>query len=95
MEFRASRYEREGRRFESCRLLHIDLQISICDLRIHSHRIPVPTLSLGNRNSQIDIRNLFRGRLIGRTVDFESADRGSNPRPEATFFESRVASLGS
>lgn len=34
------------------------------------------------------IQNLksFRGRLIGRTADFDSVNRGSTPFPEAIFF---------
>lgn len=28
------------------------------------------------------ISHLFRGRLTGRTADFESVNRGSNPLPE-------------
>lgn len=33
---------------------------------------------------------IFRGRLTGRTLDFESGNKGSNPFPEAKFIEANA-----
>lgn len=39
-----------------------------------------------------EVTKLFRGSPIGRTLDFESRNRGSNPFPEANFiFSGRSA----
>jgi hypothetical protein len=42
---------------------------------------------LGFAARLLNFLRLLRGRLIGRTPDFESGYRGSSPRPGANFFE--------